>query len=161
MSQWGPSKLACSGRQQVWPVYLAEPGVMEGHDIGHQVEFEDIQGVLNGVLWIRLLREPRRGQHIQRCNAGLRGFCYVCTIAALCLRRRKSMLMEGRGQRTVYNRRPRLLPQCLQIVCLFSCDRMALQGNSRQCGTLAMSCSREGSAVPKHTLCCLSMFAVQ
>ena len=96
---WETSKLACSGGQQVWPVYLAEPGVVEGHHIGHQVEFEDIECMLYGVFWVCVLWQPGCGQHIQRCNAGLRGLCYVCAIAALRLRKR-GIMIEGRSQRT-------------------------------------------------------------
>lgn len=81
-------------------MYLAEPGVVEGHHIGHEIELEDIQCMLYGVFWICLLWQPGCGQHIQRCNAGLRGLRYVCAIAALGLRKRTFMLIERRRQRT-------------------------------------------------------------
>ena len=81
-------------------MYLAEAGVVEGHHIGHEVELEDIQCMLYGVFWVCLLWQPGRGQHIQRCNAGLRGLCNVCAIAALRLRKRRSMLIEARRQRS-------------------------------------------------------------
>ena len=73
-------------------MYLAEAGIMERHDIGHEVELQDLHSPLYGVFRVGLLGKSGVCQHIQGCYAGLYCYRYVCAVCAILLQHASHVL---------------------------------------------------------------------